>query len=284
MKPAPFKYARPATLAEAYALLAQGGDAAKVLAGGQSLVPTLNMRLSQPAALIDINAIPGLSGIAVANGTVRIGALTRHAEIERSQVVAQHLPLVHAAMPQIAHVAIRNRGTIGGSLALADPAAELPACCLALGATLVLGSPGGERRVTATDFFRALYETALAPGELVLAVEFPALAAGYRSSFLELTRRHGDYAIVGVAIHAKAGADRTTDARIAFFGIGSTAVLARGAAAALDGKPLAETAITAAKAALDRDLDPLADLYHTAETKLHLAKVVLGRALAALAA
>src|SRR2546430_4349426 len=172
MKAPRFAYARPASLAEALALLAEYKDDARVLAGGQSLVPMMNFRVAAPKVLVDINRIGSLGGIKVTRSFVRIGALTRHVELERSAEVAKHLPLVASAMPHIAHPAIRNRGTFGGSCALGDPAAELPACALALGATFIVAGKKGERRIAAEDFFRGLYATALKPGELLVAAEF----------------------------------------------------------------------------------------------------------------
>ncbi|MGA8051354.1 MAG: FAD binding domain-containing protein, partial [Burkholderiales bacterium] len=209
--------------------------------------------------------------------------LTRHCEIERSAEVARHVPLLAQAVPHVAHVAIRNAGTLGGSLALADPAAEYPACALALDATLVIGHPGGERRVAAHDFFRGLYSTALEPHELLLAAEFPLAKPGYRSAFLELARRHGDYAIVGVAAHARVEGGRLFDLRLAYLGVGATAVRAPRTAATVEGKACGPQTVSAAQAALGEDLAPLPDLYHSAAAKLHLARVLTGRALAALA-
>jgi carbon-monoxide dehydrogenase medium subunit len=201
LKASRFAYARPASIAEALALLEKHGDDARVLAGGQSLVPMLNFRLAAPKVLVDINRVAALAGIEVAKNRVRIGALARHVELERSADIARHLPLVAAAMPHIAHPAIRNRGTFGGSCALGDPAAELPACALALGATFVVAGKKGERRIAAGDFFKGLYATALKAGELLVAAEFPLPKPGYASAFGELARRHGDYAMVGVAVH-----------------------------------------------------------------------------------
>jgi len=197
-----FAYAKPRSLEEVFVVLRRTDDA-KLLAGGQTLLATLNMRLSSPAVLVDITGVPGLAGIAVRGDVLRIGALTRHREIERSREVAEHAPLLAQAAPHIAHVAIRNVGTIGGSLAHADPAAEWPACCVALDADIVIASRSGERRVKARDFYKGLFETALGAGELIAAVELPLLGTGYRSVFLELARRHGDYAMVGVAAAAK---------------------------------------------------------------------------------
>lgn len=283
MKAPSFAYARPRSLAEVFDLLEAHGDGAKILAGGQSLLASLNMRLSTPDVLVDITGVPGLAGIRVDGGVLRIGALSTHAEIERSPDVAKHAPLLAQAVPHIAHVAIRNVGTFGGSVALADPAAEYPACALALGATLVVAGRGGERRIAAADFFRGLYDTALAPGEVVVAGEFP-LRQGYRSAFLELARRHGDYAIVGVAAHARVDGGKLADVRFAFLGAGDRPVLAVAAAHAVEGRAPTPDVVKAAQDAIARDLDPPGDLYTSSATKLHLARVLTGRALAALVA
>jgi carbon-monoxide dehydrogenase medium subunit len=260
LKAPSFAYAKPRSLAEAFDLLERPG--AKILAGGQSLIPSLNLRLSSPDLLVDITGVKGLSKIEVeggmSDGVVRIGALCTQAELERSAELKQHLPLVAEAVAHIAHPAIRNRGTLGGSLALADPAAELPACALALGATLIVSARKGERRVSAAGFFKGLFETDLKRGEILLGAEFPKAD---KSVFLELTRRQGDYAIVGLAAAA-----RSSERRIAFFGVGGTPVLVKA-------KSLDE-----AKAAVAKDLAPTADLYHSSSTKLHLAKVLLERA------
>ena len=255
MKAPSFAYAKPRTLAEAFELIERPG--AKILAGRQSLIPSLNMRLSAPELLVDITGLPGLSKIEAKNGAVRIGALCTHAMVERSPEVREHLPLLAEAMPHIAHPAIRNRGTLGGSLALADPNAELPACALALDAVLIIAGRKGERRVQASSFFKALFETDLKPNEILVGAEFPKAS---KSVFLELARRQGDYAIVGLAAAAK-GAEK----RLAFFGVGSTAVL------------LKSTSLDQAKAAL-RNVKPSADLYNSPATKLHLAGVLLERA------
>ena len=264
MKAPQFAYARPRTLDEAFNLLERAG--AKVLAGGQSLLPSLNMRLASPELLVDIGGISSLSGIRSSGDIVRIGALTTHAQIEKSEEIRKHVPMLAEAARHIAHPAIRNRGTIGGSLALADPAAEYPACALALDATLVIQGRKGERRIGAGDFFKGLFETDLKAGEVLVAAEF---SAGGESSFREIARRLGDYAIAGLAAHRRNG-----DLRLAFFSVGDKAILATHAAAE------AKKSIAAAQAALARDLDPPADLYHSGATKLHLARVLLGRALA----
>jgi carbon-monoxide dehydrogenase medium subunit len=277
-----FAYAKPATLAEVYDLLERHGADAKLLAGGQSLIATLNLRLSSPELLIDITGLPGLSGIALDKGVLRIGALATHSEVEHSRVIAEHLPLLAQAVPHIAHAAIRNAGTFGGSVALADPASEYPACCLALDAKFVIAGRNGERRVAARDFFKGLYETDLKPGEVLIAGEFK-LAPSYRSAFLEIARRHGDYAIVGLAAHGRIEERKFSDLRLAFLGAGGKPMLAKAAAAAVEGKAYSPESVAAAQAALERDLDPPADLYSSAAAKLHLARVLTGRALAALA-
>lgn len=283
MKPAPFAYARPSSLDDVFDLLGRTGEEAKLLAGGQSLVPTLAFRLSTPSLLIDLNRVPGLAGITADAGMVRIGAMTRHCEIEHSAEIAAKLPMVAQAMPQIGHPAIRTRGTIGGSLAFADPAAELPACAVALDAQIVIASRQGGRRVAARSFFKGLYETDLRADELITAVEFPAQPPGYRSRLAELARRHGDYALVGLAAHARMEGDRLSDLRLAFFGVGSKPVLAVQAARELERQHLSATALALAGEALDDDLDPPDDLNGAGRTKLHLARVLLSRTLTGLA-
>jgi carbon-monoxide dehydrogenase medium subunit len=284
LKAPPFAYARARSLAEVFDLLAQHGDSAKLLAGGQSLLAALNMRLSAPRLLIDISRLTELKGIQARDGTVRIGALTTHAEIERSPEIRKHLPLLAQAAPHVAHPAIRNVGTLGGSVALADPAAEWPACCVALDAQVVIAAKSGTRRVAARDFFKGLYATALRPTEVLTYIEIKALGPDYRSAFVELTQRRGDYAIAGIAAVAKRAAGALTDLRLAFLGVGPTPVLARGAMAAMEGKRASADTIAAAAKALGKDFDPAADLYSTGATKLHFARVLTGRALAVLGA
>lgn len=279
MKAPAFAYAKPRTLGEAFDLLDLHGEGARILAGGQSLVAMLNLRLAAPEILIDITGIEGLAGIAVSGNQVRIGALTRHREIEQSPEIALHCPLLAQAAPHIAHVAIRNSGTFGGSLALADPAAEWPACCLALDATFRLVSRSGERQVPARDFFKGLFATDLRAGELVTGVDIPKVA-GQRAVFMELSRRRGDYGLVGVAALARAESGRLSDIRLAYLGGGDRPILARHAMkAAEDRASAADLAVELAK-----DLSPMADLENKPATKLHLANVLTGRALAALAA
>ena len=279
MKAPRFAYARPASLAEALALLAEHKGDARVLAGGQSLVPMMNFRVAAPKVLVDINRIAGLSGIKVAKNHVRIGALTRQVDLERSADIARHLPLIAAAMPHVAHPAIRNRGTFGGSCALADPAAELPACALALGAMFVIAGKKGERRIAAGDFFKGLYATALKTGELLVAAEFPLPKPGYAFAFGELARRHGDYAMVGVAAHGSTQGGKFTDMRVVFFGIADRPQRAAQFERALDGRPAAARTIEGGLGELNADLSPRADFHGSAATKRHLAKVLAGRVL-----
>lgn len=278
MKPAPFVYVRARSLAEVFDALDSHGEEARLLAGGQSLIPALNLRLAAPALLVDINRVAELAGIALRDGVVRVGALTRHAELEASDVVARHLPLLAEAMPQTAHPAIRARGTLGGSIALADPAAELPACALALDAVIVAASRAGERRIAARDFFRGLYQTDLRPGELVAAVEFAVQSPDRPGCVLELARRQGDYAIVGLAAVAAVRDGALQDPRLAFFGVGPTPLRAAAAEAAI----ASPGGVAAAQAALEHDLDPPQDLHGPPEFRRHLARVLLGRAAARL--
>jgi carbon-monoxide dehydrogenase medium subunit len=276
VKAAPFAYLRASSLPDALEKFA-ASDNPRWLSGGQSLLPALALRLDTPGALIDISRLAELRGIALRSDVLHIGAGTRHAELASDPLVAVHAPLLAQAAPHIAHPAIRTRGTLGGSLALADPAAELPACALALEATIVLRGPAGERRVAAPQFHRGLYETALTPGEVLTALEVPALAHGWRSCLMELCRRSGDYAIVGLAAHARVADGRIAEARLAFFGVGTTPVRAARAEAALPD-------VTAAQAALEHDLDPPGDLHGPPALRKHLARVLLGRAAAKLLA
>jgi len=248
-----FTYAKPRSLEEAFPLLERPG--ARILAGGQSLIPSLNMRLSTPQLLVDIGGLARLKDISHQPGGLRIGALVTHTEIERSLDVKINVPLLAEAAPHIAHPAIRNRGTLGGSLALADPNAELPACALALDAVLIVAGKKGERRVQAASFFKALFETDLKPDEILVGAEFPRAT---KSVFLELARRQGDYAIVGLA-----GAAKGAEKRIAFFGVAATPIL------------LKPNSLEEAKKSIPT---PNGDLYNSPATKRHLAGVLLERA------
>jgi carbon-monoxide dehydrogenase medium subunit len=270
VKPAPFAYTKAKTLKEAVTLLAKHKDDARLLAGGQSLIATLNMRLSAPDLLIDINGIKNLNGIAKKGKYVEIGALARHAQVERSDVIAKHAPLIALAMPHIGHPAIRNRGTFGGSIAFADPAAELPACLLALGGEIDIAGPRGKRKVRADAFFKGLFETALRPQEMIIAVRVPAADKATRVGFAELARRHGDYAMVGLAASARGNGKGLANVRLAYFGVGDTPIRVKKAEAAL-----AAGDVDAAVKALD--LDPHDDVQATAKTKKHLAGVLLRR-------
>lgn len=270
MKPAAFAYTRAKSVEDAIELLDHAD--ARLLAGGQSLMATLNMRLSSPKLLIDLNGIRGLSGISVKNGQIEIGALTRHAEAERSSDIARHAPLIALAMPHIGHAAIRNRGTIGGSIAFADPAAELPACLLALAGEIDIAGAKGSRTVRADAFFKGLFETALEPREVLTAIRVPAASKETRTGFAEFARRHGDYAMVGLAASAKANGKGLSDVRLAYFGVGATPVRAKSAEASL-----ANGDLEAAVQALGSDLDPHDDVQADGATKMHLAGVLLRR-------
>ena len=282
MKSAAFDYIRAESPQHALALLAEHGDDARLLAGGQTLLATLNMRLSQPALLVDIGGLKALAGIQVNSGLLRIGALTTHAQLEESALVAQHAPLLAQAAPHIAHRAIRNLGTIGGALAYADPAAEWPACVRALDGTLVLLGAQGERRVAAADFFQGLYTTALRSDELLAAVELPMAAADERQHFSELSRRHGDYAVAGLAAAARVARRSLRDVRLAFFSVADRPLRASAAEALLMAGPVDEARLAAADAALRAELDPFADLTHSAAAKKQLAATLMRRAVAAL--
>lgn len=271
MKPAPFAYAKARSVEDAVKLLGEHSDA-KLLAGGQSLMATLNMRLSAPSMLIDLNGISGLDGIALKDGVVEIGALARHAAVMSSDTVARLAPLIAMAMPHIAHPAIRNRGTIGGSVAFADPAAELPACFLALNGEAEIAGPSGKRRVKADDFFKGLYETSIGHDDMLTAIRLPAATPDMRYGFAELSRRHGDYAIVGLAASARADGASLKDVRLAYFGVGLTPVRAKRAEIAL-----ASGDLDSAVKALASDLDPSDDIQETGAVKKHLAGVLLRR-------
>lgn len=281
MKAPRFSYVRAESVAQVLELLAEHGETSRILAGGQSLMPTLNMRLSAPRLLIDINRIEALRGISLADGRVRIGAMARHAEIAASAIVAEHLPLIAEAMPHLAHVAVRNRGTFGGSIALADPAAEMPACALALDATFVLHSAGRRREVAAGAYFKGLYETERRPDELLVEAFIPVEPPKSVSVFLELARRHGDFAIAGLACHLRLDGDRVDAARLVYFGSEDKPTLATAAAALLVGKRLDPEVGDAVAEALGDDLDPIANAQGGARLRLHLQRVLTRRALAA---
>lgn len=280
MKAPAFDYQKPRSLDAVFELLASHGDEARLLAGGQTLLATLNMRLSEPALLIDITAIEALKGISVQGQVLRIGALVTHSEIEASALVAQHAPLLSQAVPHIAHRAIRNLGTWGGSIAYADPAAEWPCCLAALDGVVVVRGAQGERRIAAKDFFLDLYTTALAEGELVTACELPLAHAADVYRFDELARRHGDYAIVGLALAARSVPGGLGLLRLAFLGLGTIPIRARRTEALFASTPFTTMQLGALMDSLLDELQPLADLTNSAATKRHLAGVLTRRLLA----
>ena len=281
MKASAFNYARATSVSDALELLHAHGDRAKVLSGGQSLMPAMNLRLISPELIVDIGELTELRGIAVTGESVRIGALTRHVDLARSGEIAAHAPLLAEAIGHVAHPAIRNRGTLGGSLAHADPASELPACMLALNATIIVRGQTGERSIAARDFFTGIYETALSPEELLVAVELPAKPKNSAHFFHEFARRHGDYAILGLAAQAIVERDALADLRLAFFAVGDRPVLARAASKLVD-RAMTPAVLAAACGALNDELDPHDDQQASAAMRRHLAKVLLARCVAAL--
>lgn len=276
MKARAFSYARPSTVMEALEAFAGFREDASYIAGGQSLVPALALRLQAPQLLIDIARIPALQGVELQGDRLRIGALTRHCEMLTNPLIARHAPLFTEAAPHVAHPAIRNRGTIGGSVSLADPAAEFPAMTLAMGAELEIASRAGTRRVPADEFFVDLFQTALQPGELLVAIHVPAVRPGHRWAFHELARRRGDYALVGCGILAEFADGVIQSIRIAFFSVGSTPLRARRVEQTLVGRRLDNTAVAAAQALVGDDLDPPEDEHVPPAMKRHLARVLLG--------
>ncbi len=281
MKASAFNYARATSVVNALELLVAHGDKAKVLSGGQSLMPAMNLRLISPELIVDIGEIAELRGIAMRGEVLSIGALTRHVDLQRSPEIAAHAPLLAEAIAQVAHPAIRNRGTLGGSLAHADPASELPACMLALDATIVVRGQGGERRIAALDFFTGIYETVLSPQELLVAVELPVSRKNSAHFFHEFARRHGDYAITGLAAQATVEGDRFADLRMAFFAVGDRPVLAE-AASKLINVAITPVLLAEVSAALGDELDPQDDQQASAAMRRHLAKVLLARCASAL--
>jgi len=287
MKPAPFKYLAPTSVEEALSHLAEHGYDAKVLAGGQSLIPTMNFRLAQPAVLVDLNRVSGLFYINPDNnGGLHIGAMTRESQVEHDPVVAERAPLIAETMPHIAHEQIRHRGTFGGCMAHADPAAELPAVAVALKATMKVRGQAGERRVPADEFFLSLFTTVLMPDELLVEVAIPAMPACTGWSFQEVARRHGDYALAGVAAMVTLDKkDQCAEARLVYVSVGDRPENAQQATAALKGQALTPEAIeAAAELAATADTDPVKDIHASAEFRRHLVKVLTRKALAQAAA
>jgi carbon-monoxide dehydrogenase medium subunit len=280
MKPAPFKYVIARTLDEALAAKAEYGDEARFLAGGQSLVPTMNFRMAMPAVLIDINPLSELSGIK-ANGVTRIGALTRYRMLEADAELGKRLPIVHEALPHIAHPQIRNRGTLGGNLSHADPASEMPAIMLALNATLYLRSAKAERELVARDFFVGALETAIAPDEMLTEIVVPDLPANTGASFMEVARRKGDFAIAGIAAIVTRGVDGTcTRARLTYCGVAQTPFYADEAAQSLIGAAVTPAAIKQAATLAMEVLDPPGNTHADPSYQRHIAGVLTRRALA----
>lgn len=282
MKPAPFKYYAPTRVSAAVAHLAEHGWDAKVLAGGQSLIPMMNFRLAQPSVLVDLNNVAELSYIRPErDGGLRIGAMTRQRQLEHDPLVAERAPLIHAAMPRIAYPQIRSRGTLGGSISHADPSAELVAASVALSGRFRLHRQSGERWVPANEFFVGLFTTALEPDELLVEVALPPMPPRSGWSFLEVARRHHDFALVGVAaivsLDTKGQCEQT---RLVYFSVGDGPVEAHQAAALLKGEaPTAEAIHEAVETAAEADLDPSSDINASAEYRRHLAKVLGRRAL-----
>ena len=281
MKAAAFAYARATSVANALELLTAHGERAKVLSGGQSLLPAMNLRLLSPELIIDIGGLAELRGVVAQGGVLTIGALTRHADLLKSAEITAHAPLLTDAVVHVAHPAIRNRGTIGGSLAHADPASELPACMLALGATMIVRGPNGERRIAASEFFAGIYETSLEPQELLVAVELPVTPKSSTHFFHEFARRHGDYAIVGLAAQSLVRDGQFADLRLGFFAVGDRPLLAT-SAGKLVGVAVTPAVLSEASSALDDELDPLEDHQATPAMRRHLAKVLLGRCVSSL--
>jgi aerobic carbon-monoxide dehydrogenase medium subunit len=280
VKPARFAYARPQTLAEALVLLATHGSDASILAGGQSLMPMLNLRMSQPAILVDINSIPDLALITMRDGQLAIGGRARHNDVMHSALLPSSNSLLKRALPYVAHAAIRNRGTLGGSLALADPAAELPACATCLDARIVAVSMRGERVIPASDFFQGLYTTALEQDELIHRVEFPLLDTNWHVEFDEVARRRGDFAIAGLALAVKLDNRRIAECRIVFAGVEAFPRRIAPVEAALTGSLLTDLSARAeAFEILAQTLDPLEEGEYPAAYRRHLARVLLNRLL-----
>lgn len=281
MKPAPFEYWAPTSVDEAVKILSGLDDPgeAKVMAGGQSLMPLLNLRLSQPLHVVDLNSATGMSDVRRDGDVLTVGAMCRQRAVERSAEVASAVPLVVEALGHVGHPAIRNRGTIGGSIAHADPAAEMPAVALCLDAEMVAQGPAGERTVAAADFFDGFLSTALTEEEILTAIRFPVDGPGCGSAFAEVARRHGDFAMAGVAVHLRLDGDTIAEARIAVSGVGLTPVRATDAETALRGVVPAEDAFAAAAAATSAALTPTSDLHASGAYRKHVAGVLVRRAL-----
>ncbi|MEM7537690.1 MAG: xanthine dehydrogenase family protein subunit M [Chloroflexota bacterium] len=282
MKPAPFDYIAPTSFDETLSILQQHGDDAKLLAGGQSLIPVMNFRLAQPTMIVDLNRLTSLSDMTITDsGELVIGTMVRQRQLERSPLIAQHAPLIHEAMPYIAHPQIRNRGTLGGSLAHADPAGELPTLAVVLEAKLKLQRKGQSRWVNAEEFYIELFTTTIEPEEVLTDVVFPAMPAHTGVAFHELARRHGDYAQAGVAVCITLTEQGVCQqARLGYLNVGDVPMMAHKAADMLVGETISETLIDeAAQVAAQHEIEPVDDVHATAAYKRHLAYVLGKRAL-----
>jgi aerobic carbon-monoxide dehydrogenase medium subunit len=279
VKPAPFEYVRPSSVPDALVALARYRDDAKVLAGGQSLIALMNLRLVKPAVLIDINRLSDIAGIREENGTVAIGALTRQSAIESSGVIASQCPLMAEAIRFVAHRPIRNRGTVGGNLAHADPTSELPAVAVALDATFVARSTDGQRTIPAADFFVGLLSSALASKELLIQVRVPKWSAGQGWSFMEVSPRAGDYALVGIAATLRVQDGVCRAARLVYSGVGARPTRVEAAEQALLGQPASEATFRAAAEVAAGRVDPGSDFHATADYRRDLVRALTRRAL-----
>jgi CO/xanthine dehydrogenase FAD-binding subunit len=279
MKPAPFRYLAVKTIDDAIAALARPN--AKLLAGGQSLVPMMNFRLVRPAWLIDINRIPELKGIQVRDGRVLIGSMTRYADLEASELIKANIPLISEAVPLIAHTAIRNRGTIGGSVSHADPAADMPVALMALDAVMHARSVRGERKIASEDFFVSLFTTDLAPDEILTRIEVPVVEASEGCAFMEFARRHGDFALASVAVRLRlVGGKIEGPVRIALGAAADHVVRARRAEAAVEGREPSSTLFDSSAAEAAAEIDPMTDIHGTGDYRRHLVRVLVKAALA----
>ena len=274
MKSASFEYIKAQSLGDVFAAFDRADEDVRILAGGQSLVPTMNLRLATPDVLVDINGVPGLSEITLMDESLRIGGLVRHAEIGFSELVSKHAHLLALSAPYVAHEGVRNRGTMGGSLVTADPASEFPACMVALGANINLASRAGMRSVTAEEFFLGTYYTAIEPDEVLVSVDIPLSGDDYKSAFSEISRRSGDFALAGVAAHGRVEDGKLFGVRLVFFGVEDRPRLAVSVAEVLEGQPTDTDVIANVNAAIDADLISSSTPQASGEYKLHLAKVL----------
>ena len=279
MKPAPFDYVRPDSVADACRILSEAGGGATVIAGGQTLMPLLNLRMSQPFILVDINGIAGLKGVSRVEGGTRVGPATRQAEALQDATLAQQLPALVKALSHVGHYQTRNRGTVGGSVALGEPAAEMPATAVALGARIEITSVRGTRTVEARDFYIGPYMTVLEPDELVTAITYPDWAAGHSVLFREVAQRPGDFALTGLVGAAELAGDRISRVGLAFFGMGPTPVRMVQAEALLSGASLASLDVEAVAAAGIADCAPFDDHHASADYRRLVGKRILARTL-----